>query len=396
MNTENSDADFGRLNVGHDGKPFELFFEVVRERKLVLTTAIVVTAAALGISLMMKPVFTSTTVILPPQQQNNSFAAALGSLGALAGVGGVGMKGSSDIYVGILKSRTVADSLIKRFALKSKYEVDDITTARIKLEAATSINAGKDGLITVSVDDFDPVMATKLANGYVAELRSMNQSLAVTDASRRRVFYEKQLKQIREDLSIAETSLKKTQESTGLLQPEGQVRAMIEAIAMLKAQIATRQVQLASMSSFTTSSHPEVLRLKQEQIELQRQLTQMEQGSQSNGDITLPTKKVPEMGLSYLRAIREVKYQETLFELVSKQYEIARYEEAKDSSLVQVLDVAVIPEAKTKPRKALIVIAGAMLGLLWGVVFSIIRIQLRKDGSHIRRFLFKLKLAFKK
>ncbi|MCQ4143603.1 Wzz/FepE/Etk N-terminal domain-containing protein [Vogesella sp. AC12] len=330
-------------------------------------------AIALIASLLMTPIYTATTTILPPQQQSNSIAAALGSLGALAGAGGMAaLKNPNDLYVGMLESQTVADRLIEQFALRQRYQQETLVGTRKALVNASNINAGKDGLISVSVDDADPAFAAKLANAYIDELKKLSQNLAVTDGAQRRLFFEKQLEKVKQDLSRADVSLKQRQEKTGLLQPEGQIKAIIDNVATFKAQIATKEVQLSAMRSFATEQNPDYLRTQQEITAMQKQLAQLERGQLSAGDIVVPTGKLPESGLAYIRALREVKYQETLFELMSKQFEMAKLDEARDSALIQVLDVATTPDYRSKPKRMLIVLAGTALGAVAGVVLALL------------------------
>lgn len=357
-----------------------LLVGLVRQKKWIIGCTVGLGSLALLASLLMKPVFTATTTILPPQQQSSGLAAALGSLGSLAGAAGTvaGLKNPNDLYVGMLQSQTVADALIKKFELKNRYEGDTLFATRKVLDGAVSVVAGKDGLISVSVDDEDPDFAAKLANAYIEELKKINQELAVTDASQRRLFFEKQLQSIKDNLARAEIGLKKTQERTGLLQPDDQIKAIIDNVAQLKAGIAAKEVQLAAMRSFATSQNPDLVRAQQEIATMRQQLAKLERGATVQGDLAVPTGKVPETGLEYIRALREVKYQETLFELMSKQFELAKVDEARDSGMIQVLDVATPPDQKSKPRRALIVLTGLIAGLFLGVLIALIKEQSRK------------------
>lgn len=357
-----------------------LLVRLVRQKKWIIGCTAGLGSLALVASLLMEPVFTATTTILPPQQQSSGLAAALGSLGSLAGgmAGGMaGLKNPNDLYVGMLQSRTVADALIKRFSLEQRYDRETLFATRKALDGVVSVVAGKDGLISVSVDDKDPVFAARLANAYITELKKVNQGLAVTSASQRRLFFEKQLQSIKANLASAEVLLKKTQERTGLLQPDGQIQAIIDNVAQLKAGIAAKQVQIAAMRSFATGQNPDLVRAQQELTTMRQQLAQLEHGTPSQGDLAVPTGKVPETGLEYIRALREVKYQEALFELMSKQFELAKVDEARDSGMIQVLDVATAPDYKSKPKRAMIVLAGLIAGLFLGTLIALIKEQSR-------------------
>jgi uncharacterized protein involved in exopolysaccharide biosynthesis len=288
-----------------------------------------------------------------------------GQLSGMAGLAGItGLKTPSDVYVGMLRSRTVADQLIKRYKLQERYEKQTMDDARAALDGATDVaDSKKDGMIAVSVTDRDPKFAAELANAYVAELSKLTQVLAVTDASQRRLFFERQLKETKDKLADAEVALRTTQEKTGMIQPEGQVQAIIESIAKLKGQIAAKEVQISSARTFATAQNPELIRAQEELRGMRGQLAQLEQKSPSkSGDFMVPSGHIPEVGIEYIRRLRDLKYYESMFEVLSKQYELARLDEARDSSVIQVLDVAVPAERKAKPKKALITIGATLAG----------------------------------
>lgn len=377
MQTNNSlDANSQQLDIT------DVLAGLIRQKRLILGVTAAGTALALVASLLMTPVYTSTTVILPPQQQSSGLAAALGSLGALAGAAGgmAGIKNPNDLYVGMLQSRTIADALARNFDLKNRYQLSSSDHARDFLKSISSFSAGKDGLISVSVEAEDPMFAAQLANAYISELKKLNQTLAVTDASQRRLFFEKQLEKIKADLAEAEVQLKKTQQATGLVAPEGQVAAVITGVAEIRAQIAAKEVQLASMRSMVTESNPDYQRTRQELQAMKQQLQQLE-SKDKQGSMSLGAGNLPESGLVYVRALRNMKYQEVLFELMAKQYELAKIDEAKDSSLIQVLDTAKAPDRKSKPKRALMVALGLMGGLFAGVLLALIREQYLKSAT---------------
>lgn len=359
----------------------DVLIVLARQRKWISGCSIGIGSAALVTSLLMTPIFTSTAKIMPPQQQSSGLAAMMGQLGALAGAAGgiAGLKNPNDLYVGMLQSQTVADNLIKRFKLSDRYETTTLVDTRKSLEDISTINSGKDGLISVSVDDKDPQFAAELANAYVDELIKLTQTLAVSDGSQRRLFYEKQLQATKDKLAQAEIALKQTQEKTGMLQPDGQVQAIISNVAQLKATIATKEVELAAMRSFATEQNPDYIRTQQEIQGLKAQLTKLEQGQPEAGDFMVPTGKVPQTGLEYVRKLRDVKYYETMFELLAKQYELAKIDEVKDSSTIQILDKATPPDRKSKPKRALIVIAGVIAGLFLGGLSAILKDSMRRD-----------------
>lgn len=350
----------------------DVLIVLAKYKRLVLGLPLAAAAVAVVISLLMPNIYTATARLLPPNQNQSNATALLSQLTGLgAAVNAVpGLRNPGELYVGMLRSHTVADRLIERFKLKEVFEKETLVETRKALADVTSIKSGKDGLINIDVEDRDPQRAADLANAYVAELEALNDSLAFTEASQRRLFFEKQLRNTKDALASSEIELKTTQEKTGLIKLDDQGRAIIEAVAQLRAQVAAKQVQLAAMKSFATDRNPDLIRMQGELTSLREQLRRMERDKVSgDGDILVPTGRVPEVGLEYIRRFRDVKYHETLFELVAKQYELARLDEAKEASLIQVVDKAVAPDRKSKPPRTLIVV---ITGLLFGVVAVII------------------------
>lgn len=366
----------------------DLLIILGRHKRAVIGMPLLIGLLAMMLSLIMTPIYTSTVKIMPPQQQQGSglAAAMLGQLGGLAGAAGglTGLKNPNDLYVGMLESRTIADNLISRFRLKERYEAKTMDDARVALDKASEIADGKkDGLISISVDDRDPEFAAVLANAYVDELTKLTKTMAVSDASRRRLFYENQLKDSKDKLSDAEVALRKLQEKTGLIQPDGQVQAIISAIAQLKATIAAKEVQIKAMRTFASAQNPELLRAQEELRGLQAQLIKLEKDQPTKErDFMVPTGSLPEVGVEYVRRLRDVKYYETLFEMLAKQFELAKIDEARDASIIQILDRAVPAERRTKPKRTLITLAGFVVGGVFGVLLAFIceaYLQSRKD-----------------
>ena len=355
----------------------DLAIIIGQHKMLVMGTPLLVGGLALGASLMMTPVFTSTAKIMPPQQQNSGMAAMLGSLGNVAGAAGgiAGLKTPSDLYVGLLESRSVADNLINRFKLKERYLTQTMDDTRSKLaDASEFINGKKDGLISVSVNDKDAQFAADLANAYVYELTKLTKNLAFTEASQRRIFFETQLKDTKNKLADSEIALRTTQEKTGMIQPLAQVGAIISSVSQLKGTIAAKEVELNAMRTFATGRNPELLRIQEELRGMQIQLSKLEDNKAGQaGDSTVPTGKIPAVGVEYMRSARDVKYYETIYELVAKQYELAKIDEAKESSQIQLLDKAMPAERKSKPKRALITLAGLCGGLILGISLAFAR-----------------------
>ena len=357
-------------------RALDLLIFLTRHAKLLVLVPLGAAVAAALISLSLPNIYSGMTKILPPQQNQSAAALMLSQLGNAASLAGnaLPIKNPNDLYVGMLKSRTVADNVIARFGLKQVYERKTLEDTRRDLEERTSISHGRDGIITIRFEDADAKRAAAIANAYVEELYKLTQTLAVTEAGQRRLFLEKQLKQTREGLSDAELALKKTQETTGLIKLDDQGRAIIEAVANLRAQIAAKEVEARAMSLFATERNPNYLRVQQELGGLRAELARMEKSTRSGpGDIFVPTGRVPEAGLEYVRRLRDVKYYESVFELLAKQFEMAKIDEARDGAMVQVLDRAIEPEKKSRPHRARIVLITGILAFLAALVWALVR-----------------------
>lgn len=324
---------------------------------------------ALGISFAISPTFTATTKFLPPQQQQSSAAAMLQSLGALGGIASAaGLKNPADQYVAFIKSRSIQDTLVDRFKLKERYQAQYVQDARKALEGNTRISAGaKDGLVTVEVDDKDPAFAAQLANAHVEELQKLMSRLAVTEAQQRRVFFERQLADAKSGLANAEQALKGSGLNSSAIKANPE--AAVESLAKLKAMVMAQEVKLASMRGYLTENAAEFRQAQTELSALRGQLARAEREEPS----TARSREESD----YVAKFREFKYQETLFELFAKQYEIAKIDESREGALIQVLDVAKPPELKSKPKKALIAVVATLavgfLLLLWVFVRQSVR-----------------------
>jgi uncharacterized protein involved in exopolysaccharide biosynthesis len=365
-----------------------------RKRIVVAGTAAAVVLSVIG-SLVIPNRYTATTTLLPPQQPQSlasALAAQFGGVGMLGAVAGkdLGLKNPNDIYIGMLKSRGVEDAIVQRFDLMKVYREKRLSDARAELQEYSSVEAGKDGLITVSVEDKDPKRAADMANAYVEELRSLTSTLAVTEAGQRRLFFEQQLRKAKDDLASAEAALKETQQKTGIIQLDSQAKSIIESVAAVRAQIAAKEVQLHAMQSFATDQNPDVVVLREELSGLRSQLSKLEQQRNAGGgDIQVPTGSVPEVGLEYVRRLRDVKYSETIFELLAKQFEMAKLDGARQGAVIQVVDASAVPDRKSSPRRSMIVIVSMLLGLFGSLalVFCLeIMERLKSDVTQFERF----------
>lgn len=308
---------------------------------------------ALGSSYLIPKTYTSRTVFLPPQQQQSAAASALAQLGALSGLAGVasGVRTPGDQYVAMLQSQTVADRLVDAYDLMKVYEADYRFEARKELAANSRISLGrKDGLITIEVDDRDPQRAADMANRYVDELRRMTNDLALTEAQQRRAFFEQHMRRTKEKLTQAQAALQASGFNQGTLRAEP--RAAAEQYARLRSEVTAAEVRLQMLRGAFANNAPEVANQAAALSALRAQLARTERAADASD------------GAGYVEKYREFKYQETLFDLFARQYELARVDESKEGALIQVVDVATPPEKKSKPRRTLIAAGTAVAALV--------------------------------
>lgn len=352
----------------------DLALVLAKNKRLVLGIPLIVAVGTLVVSLALPEIFRASTKLLPPQQSQSGAAALLSQIGGIAGAaaGATGMKSQSDVYVGILKSRTIADRLINKYDLKKVYETKLQESARRILEDHTAITTSKEGLITIEVEDEDRRLATNLANDYTSQLLDLTKVLAVTDAAQRRLFFERQLEAAKDKLANAEIALKRGLDTQGVVSVDIESRALVETSARLRAQVSAKEIELRSMEAFVTSNNPDYRRVQEELSSLRQQLAKIESGGQQNGEHT-GSGGNGQAGLQNIKLLREVKYHEMLYELLAKQYEFARLDEAKDPSVVQVLDPAVEPERKARPKRFLMILVAALISLFVSICWAFVK-----------------------
>jgi len=347
------------------------------KRQIAAVTA-TIAIGALVVALLLPPIYTARASFLAPgsQQQSGSAAAlaALGSLGGLAS--GLAAKTPDDLYVALLKSDSVLRGLDAKFDLKKHYDVDTHEALRRVVPGFIRVSADKkSGVISVEVDDKDKNFAADVANAHEAEVTKLLGRLAVSEAQLRRVFFEKQLQDTKENLVKAEQALRGVQEKSGVIVLDKQAEALITNAALLRAQIAEREVQLKVLRTSSTEQNPAVIRLNSELHALRTELSRMEsaQGGSPGSAVDMPVGKLPEAAVDYVRARRELKLQETLLEGMVRQYEIAKLDEAKEGPTLQQVDIAQPPDHKSKPSRALIVLVSALVALLAASAAVVVR-----------------------
>ena len=350
----------------------DLLITLGKEKKFILGFTSLVILVAVTVSLLMTPVYTAKTVIMPPQQQQSSASSALASLGALAGLAGgaAGIKSPDEMYVAFMGSDRFLNALIARFHLQERYHTKTLIDTRTLLKSKAKVMPDKkSGLISIEFEDEDPQFAAEVANAHVQELGRMLDMLAVTDAQQRRVFFESQIKKVQENLSSAEIAFRQAKEKSGLQVTSVIAETGVRASAELRGQIAAREVQLQSLSRFATPQNPEVQRIASELSAERAQLQKLEQGS---GQVIGTT-----LQLEAVKSYRDMKVQEAMLEVLIKQFELARVDEAKEGPLIQVVDLATPPERRSKPKRTLIVLASALAGLFLSVLLAFLKVSLR-------------------
>ena len=351
----------------------DLLQVIVDNLRLLVLGPLAVGILALGISFLIPPPYTAKTQFLPPQQQQSAAASMLASLGGLGGLAGAvgGLKNPADQFIAFLKSNAVQDALIERFKLEERYKADYKMDARKVLTARTIITSGKDGLIGLEFDDKDPQFAANVANAYVEELSKVLGRMAVTEAQQRRLFFEKQLTQAKDKLTSAEQSLKATGISDSVL--KSNPASAVAGIAALKAQVTVQEVKVGAMRGYLAETAPDFKQAMTELTNLRAQLSKQDKDD---------TSQAPSAQGDYISKYREFKYNETLFELFAKQYELAKVDEAREGAVIQVLDKAQPPERKAKPKKALIAIIATLATGFGLLLFIFIRQALRNAGGN--------------
>ncbi len=348
----------------------DLLQVIVENLRLIVLGSLVAGSLALGASFLITPTFMAKARIMPPQQQQSSAASLLQSLGALGGIAGAasGIKNPNDQFVAFMQSRTIQDALIKRFNLTERYDVKFVEDARVILSKKVQISSGKDGLISISAEDHQPAFAAELANAHITQLAELLSKLAVTEAQQRRIFFEKQLLNAKENLTKAEQALQSTGVSASTL--KANPAAAVSGLAQLQASIAAQEVRVSSMRGYLAESAPDFKQAMTELAALRLQLRRAEQTAPSQvGDN------------DYIAKFRDFKYYETLFDLFAKQFELARVDESREGAVIQILDTAMPPERKSKPQKALIAVIASIAAAFLLLLFVFIRQSLRNASK---------------
>jgi tyrosine-protein kinase Etk/Wzc len=324
------------------------------------------------ISFFLPQWYRATTTILPPQTESLNLGAASSLLGAFSGISSSYslplMATPSDVYAAILKSRTVTEAVVERESLMTVYRAKSKDAAIKELSSRVAVNVTSEGLITLSYEDHDRNRTADVANCLIQELDRVNRETSSSKAKNARIFIEERLAKTQKDLSSAEENLKNFQENNKTLVLDDQMKSAIQKAADLKAEMVSSEIELNVLSKTMSPSHPQIQSLRSRINEINRQLELLEWGDQKEKPedktvLDVSFNQVPSLSLQLARLLREVKIQETVFELLTQQYEQYKIEENKDTPTVQVLDKAVPPERRAKPKRAFLVAIAGILSL---------------------------------
>ena len=373
---------------GKDGtlSLLDILIILAGQKRLILRATLACALLSTIVSFLLPVRYTAKATILPPRQNSSLDAMMASNLGGessqLGGLGGIaaladaglGLGNPHDRYVGMLKSRIVEDAVIKRVGLMGEYHKTYLSDTRKKLEDRTDINGdGKDKLIHISAEDPNPRRAVDIVDAYVDQFRDLSRRLAINEASQRRLFFEQQLVQAKDNLASADEALKQTQETTGLIELNSQAEALIGAAATLRAQIAAHEMMIQGMQTYATGQNAQLIEAQQELGSLRAQLAKLGGSEESADGLIVPKGLVPQAGLEYVRKVRDVKYYEAIFTILARQYELAKLDEAKAGAITQVVDPAIIPDKRSSPKRSLIIIGATAIGFFIGAFLALVR-----------------------
>lgn len=364
----------------------EYWHVIVRRKKFIATLTGAAAAISIIISLLLPKIYSASASVLPPQQESGLASGLLsqvpGNIGGLAG-SLLGMQSKADVWVGILKSQTVRDAIITRFNLRERYKADNIEDTRKVLDKMVTVRMSEDDeIISITVEDKDPAAARDMANAFIEELDRVNRTVIMTSGRRTREFVDKRLSEAGDELKRLEAEMKSFQERHGAIQLDEQGKAIIESMGKVKGALIAKEVELQTLMSYAAPTNPHVSLLKDEIDGLRAKLSEFEHGGNlANGSVFIPTSRLPSLNIQFARKLREAAVQQTLYELLTQQYELARIQEAKDSPTVQVLDYATTPEKKTKPKRSLIVLLSTFTVLCFGVFYSLLGEYMKVAGN---------------
>jgi tyrosine-protein kinase Etk/Wzc len=371
-------------------KLLSIALTLAKRKMLIVSICTITVLLSIAYSLTLPNVYSATTKVLPPQKESVGLSGALGQMGGLAGLAAAGKGGDSDLYLSILKSRSVGEEVIKRLDLAKVYGTKTAAQTWRRLDQAVKANAGRDGIIAISAEDEDAKRAALMANTVADELGRTLVRLNLTKVGSEKLFLEKRLEVVKKALRAAEDDLKAFSQRNKIVQVEGQNNASMMNVTRLKNEIAGKEVQLAVLKNSQTEENYEAIALQAAINRLKAQLSQAV-GSGVDGEGMPTMGRAPSLALEYARKLRELKVQESLFEQLTKQYEMAKLSQAKDASTLQILDEAVIPEEKVRPKRASIVLFAAVTSLVFSLALALVLEYLEGVPEEEKRLLMTIK-----
>lgn len=357
----------------------DLLIVLAKRKKLIFGMTFLFGILSIAYVLLVPPIYRASARILPPAASASKMA-MLSQIPSFAS-DALGIKTPGDLIVGIANSRTVKDQIIEKYDLKTKFEAENMDGVRETLSGMTSANTdSKTGIVSISVEDKDPVFAAQLANSYVDELRAFMQKLAISDAAQQRLFLEEQVKETQINLLQAENELAEYQKKTGILNAGQQASALMSAIATFRARISAKEVELKTAQTFASANNPRIQQLRAEIASLKEEMGKLEEKASTGTNGSFSMSELPDAGLEYLRKLRDQKFYETLYEMLLKQLETARMAEAQEPSIIQVIDEAVPPQVKAKPKRKQVVVLATVLGFFLSIFLAFIFEFVEKAG----------------
>ena len=291
----------------------------------------------------------------------------------------LGIKSTGALFVGVLRSRTVEDRIVDRFDLKKVYGLSLQMKAREKLAERTAVTEDrKSGIITITATDHDPKRAAAIASAYVEELNTLIEQVSTSSARRERVFLEERLSAVKNDLEAAEKDFSQFASRKGAIDITAQGKAMVEAAATLEGQLIAAQSEMEGLKQIYSDQNVRVRSTQARISELRQQLRRLggkadgtsENGDDPAADAPYPTlRQLPILGVPYADKLRRMKIQEAVFETLTKQYELAKVQEAKEVPSVKELDAPMVPEHKSYPPRLVIMILGMLCASVVGMVW---------------------------
>jgi tyrosine-protein kinase Etk/Wzc len=382
--TVNSDIDPWPISensaLAYSVKAINLVTQLVSHKKLLTLATFIAAIAGAVYSLLLPPQFTATARFITPQQSQSSLLLFSGSLANLdtsslasAASEELGLTSPSKLHIALLTSRPVEDALIQQFQLMNVYHSKDINAARKTLAGNTQIVSEKSSIIALSATANNKKLAADLANAYIEQYKVFYKSLAASEASQRKIFYEEQIKQAKGELDTTESDLRKLQDKKGLIQPDTQAKALVDGIASLNAQIAAKQVELRAQQSYSTSRNPSVQLTENQIASLKAEVSKLEERKVNSSAGTINLRDLADEGSEYLRIENALKYRQTLYDLLIQQYDVARLDEAKEAITIQIVESALPPQTRSAPHRTRIVLIFALFGFLIACCYLYIR-----------------------